>query len=282
MASSTLFLSEELIKECGFTTFGWVSVNPLTAQYTTKGTEANDGNLNVTVTAEGDGSEVDVPDSSYAFRIWPIPESIGSNQCSLLSVLSMEGFSLNKFVPSNPKLDGSGDAPSGLVSVKPLASSVKPAFEIFCGAEEITLVISNFHEIDELSFDMNRFIKTFKKLFQGRPISLNNRFKVRFYTQFIHFHISKIQGCADKRSSDEETLGMERLSIQNCDNKFYQVGASTVISVTTLDKINLENISGVPEYRISLQDVGGLSNVTNEICSTVKFILSTSLDGKLQ
>lgn len=281
MASSTLFLSEELIKECGFTSFGWVSVNPLTAHSTTKGTEANDGTLNVTLTVEGDDSGIDVPESSYAFRIWPIPESIGSNQCSLLSVLSMEGFSVNKFAPSNPKLDGSGDAPSGLVSVKPLASSVKSPYEIFCGAEEITLVISNFHEIDELSFDMSRFIKTFKKLFHNRPIALNNKFKVRFYTQFIHFHISKIQSSGDKRSPDEETLGMERLSIRNCDNKFYQIVASTVINITTVDKVNLESISGVPEYRISLQDVGGLSNVTNELCSTVKFILSTNLDGKL-
>lgn len=276
LASSTLFMSEDLIRECKFTTFGWISLNPLTSQCAKNSEDSKGEFLQRSLVVS---SENDIPSSCYAFRVWPIPESIGSNLCNLQTVLSLDGFATNKIIPGNVKSDGSGDAPSGLAALRNLTSSLKDTDACFENASEITLVFNNMNEIDQLSFDKDRFIRTFRRIFQGRPVAAFNRFKIRFYSQYIHFYIDKISSYRETRK-DDETFGLDKLSILEDSEKsaFYQIGATTVINIRTKENSLSEDKFEI-NSRISFNNIGGLHSVISEIYSAVNFILNTDLDG---
>ncbi|CAL8127317.1 unnamed protein product [Orchesella dallaii] len=270
LSSSTIFISEELIKECDLTTFGWISLTPLVCSE------------DVFEVSRGDTPNVslsicDTPASNYAFRVWPVPESIGSNQNNLLTVLTMDGFGVNKLAASNAKLDGSGDSPIGLVSIQKLSSSVRPIQEIFIAAIDITIVIENFDELDPVSFEIDRFVKSFRKIIQGRPIALNNRFKIRFYAQFVHVLVTKI---VKDKTDDDGAFGLSNLNLKDgaLRSTFSQVVSTTEINVITGNN----DASGTTDKRlaisVALKDVGGIPSLLKEICATAHFILNTALD----
>ncbi|ODN02911.1 putative AAA domain-containing protein ycf46 [Orchesella cincta] len=270
LSSSTIFISEELIKECDLTTFGWISLTPMVCSEEVMNVSRMDDGLNASL------SICDIPSSNYAFRVWPLPESIGSNQNNLLTVLTMDGFGVNKLTPSNPKLDGSGDAPNGLVSIQKLSLSVKPVQQVFAVAKEVTIVIENFNEVDPVSFEMDRFVISCRKIFQGRPIALNNRFKIRFYAQFLHVHVSKIM----RKFEDNETFGLDNLSLKDdtLRNAFAQIVSSTEINVSTGNSDSADASEKPSAPSGTIDNVGGMPVLLKEICATSHFILNTALD----
>ncbi|OXA60666.1 ATPase family protein 2 homolog [Folsomia candida] len=248
LSSSTIFIPEELIRESVFETFSWVRVS--------------------FIREAGDGDKVDESSPPVAMRVWPIPDSVSSSSVSGNVMMTKDGFLANNVLACT----------NLAVKIQPLSPRIGRNFPVILPATCVILEIDDVAaEIDQVTFESDRFSQTFKNWFRGRLIATGNQLRIRYYAEVVSFIVKSTTPPRQKESHVEEDMNKLSIRDEEESEQFFEITDKTDVQLEL--KSGSEQLAKDMEKNIvTLSDVGGLDTIIKELVSTINFIFTSQLN----
>lgn len=172
-------------------------------------------------------------------------------------------------------------APDGLVVKMESLCSVA-ALPVILSASSIHLQINDVEaDLDQSTFEPQRFIRSFKTWFRGRLITTGNCLRIRYYAEVIPFSVMKLGTSKETGSrskvQDELEIDMKNLSIRE---EYLEISDHTEVELSFKSGIGQNPSPESIRDSMGLEDVGGLDPVIKELVATINFIFTSELNGK--
>lgn len=290
IAAWTLFLSEDIILECGFKSYDWLMLKPAPPA----------------PPAPIDQEEEEPSIIPIAFRVFPLTEHNNISGSSSGALLTLSALNLLPIWLGKPTTKKAAQIPVQLYKIpgirieRPIHFSTFNTLrhcqlEILPDQEEIAgvKIASEEEEEGRLNFcmaDQERLLRNFKRLFMSRILANGNQFKFRFYTRVLMIRVKIAAGGDDGEPASKTEQELERnmagLNLTRTGSpageicpKFYEVTYETQFSLK-LVLSNKATTTYQDQESVNLSRVGGLDSVVGELSSTIQYILDTKSKSK--